>query len=685
MKKICLGLLLLLSAAMAHSQQPGTRVALVIGVQNYTSVPPLQHSLNDATDMAASLKSKGFRVEFLKDPKSKKEIKDAVTRYYNTMRALNKAVGIIYYAGHGTQFEGENYLIPASASIQVPGDMDEQCVKMNTLMSVLTSSNNNLNILLLDACRTNSFPSFSRDMAQGLTNVEAPTGSIVVFATQPGRVASDGSGKNGLFTSKLLKYINEPNLNIGDLLKRVKQDVNAESQGKQLPSVVDNSIGGDFYFTPAAAAIGDGSELIASKEKHIAVLGPAAGRGIVIENKNRANYFLDKYREEFKPPRLRVPPPFAHAILYSDLGFVEVSVDYNRPTKRDREYFGAGDEHLYPYGKIWWPGVKVYFSKDVTVSGKPVAKGAYGIYMWPGEASYSVALYRNLVIGGATDRYDAKDEITRFESAVQKPANTVNTLTTHVDRTSNNSGNICIQFENQNILVPFATVEPDSSTGVTTAFERIGISEVLINHFNSVANIPNSDGKFNVGSISFQDKSVVGGKAFNAGTYQLYFGRNRIWIGNDMLNLEPRDKGSRASKISVQIAEVIGDKRSAILVVAVGNKEFRAPVVVDYAARIEQMIASTMSNSPTPNECVDAARYYLDNNINLKKALAWTDLGIQASRERTDLRFLKSRIQKALGDRKGAKSTAEEGLDISRRIRNSYYEAQFEELIRTLK
>ncbi len=253
MKNLFSFILFITISIFGFSQQTSNRIALVIGVQNYTNVPPLRHSLNDANDMAAALKSKGFQVDFLKDPKSKKEMKDAITRYYNTMRSQNEAIGIIYYAGHGTQFEGENYLIPASANIQVPGDMDEQCVKMNTVMSVLNSSNSNLNILLLDACRTNTFPSFSRDIVKGLTNVEAPKGSIVVFATQPGTVASDGTGNNGLFTSKLLKYINEPGLNIGDVLKKVKQDVNTESQGKQLPSVVDNSIGGDFYFTKGAS------------------------------------------------------------------------------------------------------------------------------------------------------------------------------------------------------------------------------------------------------------------------------------------------------------------------------------------------------------------------------------------------------------------------------------------------
>lgn len=246
--KVILGVSPLFLIGLKTFGQQEKRIALVIGVQNYVNVPPLRHSLNDASAMAKTLESKGFRVESLYDPKTKNEIKEAITRYYNIMRNQTGSVGIIYYAGHGTQFEGENYLIPAAATLQIPGDMEEQCVKMNSFLSVLNSSNNNLNIFLVDACRTNAFPSFSRDVVKGLGAVEPPKGSIVVFATQPGTLASDGTGKNGLFTSKLLKYINEPNLNIDEVFRKVKQEVNAESQGKQLPSVVDNSIGGDFYF-----------------------------------------------------------------------------------------------------------------------------------------------------------------------------------------------------------------------------------------------------------------------------------------------------------------------------------------------------------------------------------------------------------------------------------------------------
>ena len=252
-KKIGIFLPLMLITLLAFSPLPQTkskRVALVIGAQTYSVLPPLRNAVNDAKAMAAALHTKGFQVDAVYNPKTQKDLRDAITRYYNAMKDQADAVGIIFYAGHGMQLDGNNYLIPTTASLQMPADLDDQCVKMNTVMTVLKSTSSSLNILLLDACRT--LPSFSRDAEQGWTKVEAPRGSIVVFATEAGKTASDGTGKNGLFTSKFLKVIDVPGLNITDALKRVKRDVFIESNEKQLPSVEDNSIGGDFYFTPVS-------------------------------------------------------------------------------------------------------------------------------------------------------------------------------------------------------------------------------------------------------------------------------------------------------------------------------------------------------------------------------------------------------------------------------------------------
>ncbi len=271
-----------------HSQDSPKRVALIIGAQNYTMLPPLRNSLNDAKAISSLLKTKGFQVETLADPKTKREVRDAITRYYNLMRDQVGAVGVIFYAGHGMQYEGDNYLIPTTASLQNPGDLEDQCVKMNTIMAVLKSSSKSLNILLLDACR--SLPSFTRDTDQGLTRMEAPQGSIIVFATQPGKVASDGVGQNGLFTSKFLRVIEKPNLNITDVFKEVKQQVYAESGEKQLPSVEDNSIGGDFYFT---------KKQISVTSTPVSFSKPGANNAAEIFKQSEHLYDISKYAEAF--------------------------------------------------------------------------------------------------------------------------------------------------------------------------------------------------------------------------------------------------------------------------------------------------------------------------------------------------------------------------------------------------
>jgi len=242
---------LLLIGATGFSQQK--KYALVIGAQQYQNLPPLRNALNDARMMFATLKAKGFEVNLLLDPKSRQEVKTAITAYYEQMRDVEGGVGIIFYAGHGIQYNGENYLIPTGATLNDPSDLDDYCVKMNTFMSILRTSSKSLNILLLDACRT--LPSFTRGVEQGLSRMEAPQGSIIVFATQAGKVASDGTSSNGLFTSKLIAAMNEPNLNITEVFKRVKQQVYLESRESQLPSVEDNSIGGDFYFTSSPQAV----------------------------------------------------------------------------------------------------------------------------------------------------------------------------------------------------------------------------------------------------------------------------------------------------------------------------------------------------------------------------------------------------------------------------------------------
>lgn len=246
-KVFCIGIIVLNIAEYAYSQEQ--KYALIIGVKSYKYVQPLQNSLNDARDMSATLKGKGFQVIELYDPKTKREMQDAIRKYFSLLQGKPNAAGLVFYSGHGMQVKGMNYLIPTMADPQLEADLDDQCVNMDYVMRAIEEAGNGLNIFVLDACRNNPFRSFSRSGEKGLSMVNTPKGSYIVYATKPGSVASDGVGRNGLFTSKLLKYINEEGLNIEQVFKSVARDVAIESNDSQRPWIASDYTG-DFFFTP---------------------------------------------------------------------------------------------------------------------------------------------------------------------------------------------------------------------------------------------------------------------------------------------------------------------------------------------------------------------------------------------------------------------------------------------------
>ncbi len=224
------------------------KVALVIGVKSYTAVPPLVNTLNDAKDVAAMLRKKGFDVIELLDPRTKSEMRTAAINFSKALENYPDGVGMLYYSGHGMQIDGANYLIPAGATLEVKADVQEQCMDMDYFLRIMEANGNHLNIVVLDACRNNPFRSFSRAADKGLSMVSAPKGSYIVYSTKPGSVASDGVGRNGLFTSKLLKYLNEPALSIEQVFKKVAADVSADSNDAQRPWI-SSDYTGEFYFT----------------------------------------------------------------------------------------------------------------------------------------------------------------------------------------------------------------------------------------------------------------------------------------------------------------------------------------------------------------------------------------------------------------------------------------------------
>ncbi|GBL10195.1 Ycf53-like protein [Microcystis aeruginosa Sj] len=224
--------------------QQQQRIALVIGNANYT-VGKLKTPLNDATDMANALKELGFEVILLKDS-SKRQMDDALDQF--TTRINQGYVGLFYYAGHGMEVEGENYLIPVNAHIKYEKDVEYESMPLGKILGRMEDAGNRINIVILDACRDNPFRKFWRSSSRGLTApLRAVSGTLIAFATAPGKVASDGTGRNGLFTSYLLKYIKTPNMEVDLMLRKVRSDVAKDTNDYQVPWT-SSSLIGEFAF-----------------------------------------------------------------------------------------------------------------------------------------------------------------------------------------------------------------------------------------------------------------------------------------------------------------------------------------------------------------------------------------------------------------------------------------------------
>ncbi len=221
------------------------RTALVIGNSTYENAP-LKNPANDATDMAIMLKQLGFEVT-IKTNATRRTMQNAINAFG---KKLNRGgVGLFYYAGHGLQVKGHNYLIPVNAQIESESDVDYEAVDAGRVLGKMEDADNGFNIIILDACRNNPLVRSFRSGTSGLAKMDAPSGSILAFSTAPGSVAADGTGRNGLYTSKLLKHMAKPDLRIEAVFKQVRIDVARDSGMKQTPWE-SSSLMGDFYFNP---------------------------------------------------------------------------------------------------------------------------------------------------------------------------------------------------------------------------------------------------------------------------------------------------------------------------------------------------------------------------------------------------------------------------------------------------
>ena len=224
-----------------------TRTALIIGNSHY-KVGVLKNPLHDAQDIADALRQQGFAVT-LKLDGTQEQMESAISEFGRKL--YQGGVGLFYYAGHGVQVDGENYLVPVEARIESESDVRYKSVNVGQILGKMGEARNGLNIVILDACRDNPFSRGFRSSSRGLAVVSSATakGTLIAYATSPGKVASDGDTRNGLYTKHLLKNIQTPGLPVEQVFKRVLQGVEQETNGKQSPWT-SSSFSGDFYFVP---------------------------------------------------------------------------------------------------------------------------------------------------------------------------------------------------------------------------------------------------------------------------------------------------------------------------------------------------------------------------------------------------------------------------------------------------
>jgi hypothetical protein len=221
--------------------------ALVIGNSGYRSVARLPNPANDARAIGAVLAEEGFSVRTLLDA-GRAQMLEAIAAYV-AMLEERKAVGLFYFAGHGVQLAWRNYLLPVDAAITRLEDIGAQCVDVGGLIGGIKRAANPMNVIILDACRENPFGADLRVEQKGLSQMDAPGGTLLAYATAPGNLASDGAGANGLYTEHLVREMRVREAKIEDVFKRVRLGVRLASKGAQIPWE-STSLEEDFYFLP---------------------------------------------------------------------------------------------------------------------------------------------------------------------------------------------------------------------------------------------------------------------------------------------------------------------------------------------------------------------------------------------------------------------------------------------------
>lgn len=290
----------------AHAAEQ--KIALVIGNAGYPT-SKLRNPVNDAKAMADKLKALGFDVTLRTDA-GQRDMTRAISQFGQKI-ALG-SVSLFYYAGHGMQVRGKNYLIPIDAEIENESSVVSEAVDVDQVLNQIGPAR--LSMVILDACRNNPFErKFRSSAGGGLAQIDAPTGTLLAYATAPGKVAADGNGSNGLYTEALLKALDTPGLKVEDIFKQVRINVLKESDNLQIPWE-SSSLTGEFYFrAPIAAKPAVNDERLRAAEQQSAQL-----QKTLEEERKKRDSEAEAIKREMEKLRsellaMRAPPPPAPA------------------------------------------------------------------------------------------------------------------------------------------------------------------------------------------------------------------------------------------------------------------------------------------------------------------------------------------------------------------------------------
>lgn len=264
------------------------KTALVIGNSAY-DIAPLSNPANDAKAMGDTLRDLGFEVDEYVDLDLASM--DKAIRDFGIKLKQNRGLGLFFYAGHGAQIGGNNYLIPVGSGITAADEVRYKSINAEMVLKKMETAGNNFNIVIMDACRNNPFPSKFRSIEKGLARMDAPTGSIIAYATAPGSTAADGIGNNGLYTSHLLDAMKIPGLSVEEVFKQVRIRVLDESKGAQTPWE-SSSLTGHFEFIEQSPRAQTDNGTIpppppvfpALQKSHLQVIANITGATVYINN-----------------------------------------------------------------------------------------------------------------------------------------------------------------------------------------------------------------------------------------------------------------------------------------------------------------------------------------------------------------------------------------------------------------